>query len=378
MLLRHIFPCLLVLTTAQCGNVNFPANSSQPVAWNISVLPSFIHDVRKRVELFQPASEFEDDSIADWEEGLPRAMSASLKDYWLNDFDWFQFEDEINANFSHYALTVEAGLGYDHPVPLHFIHERSNNTDAIPILLIHGYPPTSLEWSKHFHVIVVDLPGYGFSPAPLAFAFDNLMRTLGYSRYGVMSTDQGWWSGMWMSYLVPDSLIGHYADFVSLQPTPADLERFSRDETTEHSAYFTVFAQTPRSIGEALGSTPLGLATYLFPNLRKVNGGYDITNRWMTYHTIMLLFEEAWTSIRSYKLTSSADSNNFGYTSVPTGVSRWSWKGGPEPEFDNFPMVLERHVNLTHLTDFAYGGHFPAETRPAEWLRDIRQFFGSL
>lgn len=401
MLLLYTFLPFLSWAHAKCGNVNFPNDTSQPVAWNISVSPSFIDGVRKRVELFQPASEFEDDSNANWEEGLPRAVSMGLKDYWLNDFDWFRFEDEINTNFSHFALTVEAGLGYDRPVALHFIHERSDNTDAIPILLIHGYPSTSLEWSKvikplaspenpddqHFHVVAVDLPGYGFSPAPvlstlgpkqLAFAFDNLMRTLGYSRYGVMSTDQGWWIGMWMSYLIPDSLIGHYADFVNIAPTPDDLERFSRNETTQeencfiaaatafanrHSAYFTVFAQTPRAIGEALGSTPLGLATYLLPSLRKVSGGYEISNHRMTYHTIMLLFGEAWSSIRSYKLTSSVslvcmsifsitdtnlrdptflqiDSNNFGFTSVPTGVSRWSWEGGPEPELDNFPMVV--------------------------------------
>ncbi|KAH7050014.1 Alpha/Beta hydrolase protein [Macrophomina phaseolina] len=407
----YLFLSLLALASAKRPN---------PVAWNVSISPEFIHGIMKKAQLFQPATDFEDDSNADWDEGLPNAVSSALKEYWVNEYDWFKLQDEINANYSHYALSVQAGDGYDRPVPLHFVHERSNYTDAIPLLLIHGYPSTFLEWSKvikhlssptnpkdeHFHVVAVDLPGYGLSPAPvlstlgpkqLAIAFNNLMHTLGYSKYGVISTDQGWWSGMWMSYLVPESLIGHYSDFAALQPNTTDLERYARNETTQeenlhlaaseawtsrHTSYSALFVQSPRAIGEALADTPVGFSAYLLYLLRKINGGYEISFDYIINHTIMMLLPEAWSGMRSYKLTFSEDSNTFGYTTVPTGLSRWSWAGGPYPELDNFPMVprtwLERHVNLTHLSTFDYGGHFPAETRPETWLRDVQQFFGSL
>ncbi|UPK99664.1 hypothetical protein LCI18_010599 [Fusarium solani-melongenae] len=286
----------------------------------------------KKALLFQLATDFEGHSNANWDEGLPHAVSLALKEYRLNEYDWFQLQDELNANYSHYALSVQAGDGYDCPVPLHFVHERSNRADAIPFLLIHGYPSTFLEWSKvmkplvspknpkdqHFHVVAVDLPGFGLSPAPvlstlgpkqLAIAFDNLMRTLGYSKYGVISTDQGWWSGMWISYLVPESLIGHYSDFAFLQPNTTDLDRYARNETTQeenlyiaaaetfadrHTSYSATFVQSPRAIGEALADTPVGFSSVLLYLLRKFNGGYELSFDYIISHAIMMLLPEAW------------------------------------------------------------------------------------
>jgi len=221
-----LFPALLALTNAnptldkKTPNLNFPVDTTKIVKWNIEVNPRFIEKLHQKAKTFEPSTQFEDPGYnQDWGEGLPRNVAQSLKDYWVRDFDWYKFQDEINANFSHYALSVKAGEGYDAPLPLHFVHERSKRKDAIPIILIHGYPSTFLEWSQvikplaapksikdpAFHVVAISLPGYGFSPAPVlpnlgpkqvAIAFDNLMKAIGYKKYGVMSTDQGWWPGM--------------------------------------------------------------------------------------------------------------------------------------------------------------------------------------
>ncbi|SCO80802.1 related to epoxide hydrolase [Fusarium oxysporum] len=413
----HLLSALVALASAKPSftkgrNLNFPADTTKLVKWNIEVNPEFIEKLERKAKLFEPASEFEDKSSnANWEEGLPRSVSKALRDFWVNDYDWFKYQKEINANYSHYALSVKAGEGYEPHVPLHFVHERSQRKDAIPLLLIHGYPSTHLEWSKvikpltspksrkdpAFHVISVDLPGYGFSPAPvlptlgpkqLAIAFDNLMKDIGYPKYAVMSQDQGWWPGMWMTYLIPDNIIGHYCDFAAISPNATDLERYARGEATEdearyieagqawsqnHTSYSQLFVQSPRIAGELFADSPVGFAGYLWYLMRKVNGGYEITPEWVISRTIPMMIQEAWTS---------ADSNAFPYTQVPTGVSRWSWAGNPFPEIDNNPMVpknfLERHVNLVHFTTYDKGGHFPAEARPDAWLNDIRQFFSKL
>jgi pimeloyl-ACP methyl ester carboxylesterase len=132
----------------------------------------------------------------------------------------------MNEQFAHYATTVPGNGEYSAPIPLHFVHERSDDEAATPLLLIHGWASTHLEWSriikplaqqgsKAFHVVAVDLPGFGFSPAArqpglgareMGRAFDALMRQLGHDKYGLVTTDLGWLIGMWMVEDVRDSI----------------------------------------------------------------------------------------------------------------------------------------------------------------------------
>ncbi|KAG5747149.1 hypothetical protein H9Q69_013713 [Fusarium xylarioides] len=144
----HLLPALVALasskpTPTKRPNLNFPADTTKLVRWNIEVNPEFIKKLERKAKLFEPASGFEDNSSnANWQEGLPRSESAALRDFWVNDFDWFKYQKEINANYTHYALSVQAGESYEPPVPLNFVHELSQRKDAIPLLLIHGYPST--------------------------------------------------------------------------------------------------------------------------------------------------------------------------------------------------------------------------------------------
>jgi pimeloyl-ACP methyl ester carboxylesterase len=231
----HALLALPLLANA-AADYKFPSNTSQPVPFNISVKHALIDEARIKARLYRPSLDLKDDTNKDWLEGPPRAEMTALAAHWAENYDWFKTQDEINTNFSHYALTVPAGPKYNHSVPLHFVHQRSSKDGAVPILLLHGWPSSHLEWSQvigplvapkdpldqHFHVVAPDLPGYGFSPAPaysgmgpteMGFAFDNLMHALGYDKYGIVTTDLGWLVGMWMADIVPDSLIGHMTDF---------------------------------------------------------------------------------------------------------------------------------------------------------------------
>ena len=171
-----------------------------------------------------------------WEDGPPTDLINDYARYWKSDYDWFSTQSRLNNNYSHYATIVPGSKNYTHPIHLHFIHEVSEASNAIPLVLIHGWPSTFLEWQHvihplahpsnssdpSFHVVAVDLPGYGFSPAPeftglgpreMGDAVDTLMQQLGYAQYGIQTTDLGWWVGMWMMQDHADSLIGHGTDF---------------------------------------------------------------------------------------------------------------------------------------------------------------------
>lgn len=142
---------------------------------------------------------------------LKRYLSELLK-YWKNSFNWRNIESKLNQ-FNHFIAKID-------DIDLHFIHERSINENAIPILLIHGWPSTFYEFQKvipllvnaedfggtvnqSFHVIVPSLPGYGFSSYPkdaavnvtrIADIFIKLMSKLGYKEYIVQGGD-------WVLYL---------------------------------------------------------------------------------------------------------------------------------------------------------------------------------
>ena len=335
---------LLLLATplVNAEIIKIPSSTSQPIAFNISVDPAFINETKVKAGLYRPSKDLDDDSNVNWLEGPPRENMTALATYWVEHYDWFKTEKEINANYSHYAVTIPPpnSSEYKHEVPLHFVHERSSSSDdAIPILLLHGWPSTHLEWSKvikpltspadptaqHFHVVAPDLPGFGFSPAPtytglgprqMGMVFDSLMHGLGYQQYGVVSTDLGWWVGMWMADVASDSLIGHFSDFFIVQPNVTDLERLAQNKTTaeenayissfqswfgEHSAYSTVQTQSPLAIGQAMSDTPVGFAGWIWHLMHAVSDGYAYSFDELITSAMMLWIQGTWGNLRAYR-----------------------------------------------------------------------------
>lgn len=125
----------------------------------------------------------------DWAYGIPTHVVKDLVDYWQKDYDWNKQEAELNTHPHFKALVND--------IDLHFIHVPSTSPDAIPLLLIHGWPGSYFEFHKliphlsEFHVVVPSLPGYGFSSAPkirgfgithMAKTLDMLMKGLGWVR----------------------------------------------------------------------------------------------------------------------------------------------------------------------------------------------------
>ncbi|CAH0000677.1 unnamed protein product [Clonostachys byssicola] len=407
-----------LLGEARSLNFDFPYNATTPVPFTISVDKQFIEETQHKAKLYRPSPDLKDDSNAEWIEGPPRETMVTLAKDWVESYDWFEVQDEINSNFSHFAVTVDGPEDWSHPVPLHFVHERSDDPDAIPLLLLHGWPSSHLEWSKvikplssgngssnvTFHVVAPDLPGYGFSPAPeyaglspsrMGIAFDKLMKTLGYEKYGVASTDVGWMVGMWMAHDVSESFIGHFTDFFLMQPNSTDLERYAQNQTTEEesafissittwfgtrSSYATVHSQAPLAIGQAMSDTPVGFAGWILQLMHPISGAYVYSSTEVITDALMLWIQGVWGGLRSYKECFDPKAQAFPVTTVPTALTQW---GGPTTTgIENFNFLprdwAERWVNVVYMSRHDAGGHFPAVSEPDAWVREVRNFFGGL
>ena len=225
---KYLLPLFLYSITL-AGFMPTPALTSDvsPKSFKLSLDQSFVDMTRKKVLDFRATQSFSEE----WtREGPPTEKIRAIQDYWINSYDWKTVENDINDRFHHFTTTVPGSGNYTASLDIHFLHERSPDSRAIPLLLIHGWPSSSLEWSKvikplqeSYHVVTPDLPGFGFSAAPtgpglgpreISQALHALMQQLGYERYGIVTTDLGWFTGMWMVADVEDSIIGHWSDFL--------------------------------------------------------------------------------------------------------------------------------------------------------------------
>ena len=183
----------------------------------------------------------EQETVGDWDQGVPLAYAQELAAYWREHYDWRKVEARLNGH-PNFLATID---GLD----IHFLHIRSDNPDARPLVLTHGWPGSILEFldvieplSADYHLVIPSLPGYGFSGKPteakwsvehIAAAWNALMLALGYDRYFAQGGDWG--------SAVTCAIGGHHADhcagihvnMIVGQPDPATMT----DLTDEEKAY---------------------------------------------------------------------------------------------------------------------------------------------
>lgn len=381
-------------------NFPYPVDAASAVPFTIAVETSFIDETVAKAASYRPSIDLLDDSNADWLEGPPRANMTDLTEYWTNKYDWDTQQSYINENLSHFFITVPETPNWPHSVPLHFIHSLADDDDALPLLLLHGWPSTSWMWKnvvqplatpvddslERYHIVAPDLPGFGFSPAPgyagldpiaLAGVLDAFMSQLGYSKYGIISTDLGWWIAMRMAETLPEGRIaGHFCDFFLSAPNATDLERYKNNQTTEaetrlidssqawfnkHTGYQYAQTQQPLALGQALADSPVGFAGWIWRMIYSISDGYSYTFDELITQTLLLFIQGTWGNQRYYKnffAVSSRVSPNYSLsfstanmgsqhgamdfvrTEVPTAMSQWGLAGGPYPELANFNYIV--------------------------------------
>jgi pimeloyl-ACP methyl ester carboxylesterase len=372
-------------------------------AFRIHVDDSVLSDLRSRLAQTRFPDQIE---ATGWEYGTPVDYVRELVEYWRDKYDWRAQEARLNQ-FPHFRTRIDGQS-------IHFIHARSAHADAFPLLLMHGWPGSIVEFldviprltqpeahgggaADAFHVIAPSLPGYAFSEPTrtrgwevrrIARAFIELMRRLGYARYGAQGGDWGAQIATRIGPLDPEHCVAIHTNMPIAGPPGAPgalgdedkadlaaMERFQREE----SGYAGEQGTKPQTLGVALNDSPAGLLAWIVEKFRSWSdcGGHPESvftrDQLITNAMLYWVTQTITSSVRLYWETRRGGMWNEvpPYVAAPTGVARY-----PKEEILRFPRAwVERHYNVTHWAVMPRGGHFAAMEQPELFALDLRNFF---
>jgi microsomal epoxide hydrolase len=344
-----------------------------------------------------------------WTSGIDLAWLRGLLAYWKDGFDWRAVEARLNA-WPH--RFVEAG-----PLRVHALEARSRHADALPLLMIHGWPGSVLEFldvlgpltdpvahggdaRDAFHVIAPSIPGYGLSEAPREEGFDikavgetmaAVMHALGYERYGVQGGDWGAIAAPYAAVFDPRACIGIHLNMVLVPRPPGGgpeltpREKAAIDAARLYmqtgTAYQRVQGLEPGLIGIALDDSPAALCAWIVSKMRAWSDcGGDVESRFtrdeiLANVTWYWLTRSAASSVRLYheSIKSGRFRGNDSRVETPTGCAIF-----PREIFCPPRSWVERIYNVTRWTEMKSGGHFAAMEEPQALVDDVRAFFRPL
>jgi epoxide hydrolase len=370
--------------------------------FRIDVPQSDLDDLRDRLRRTRLP---EESPRAAWDQGVPRSYLAELLEYWADGYDWREWEARLNA-VPQFTTTIDGQR-------IHFLHLRSAEPDAIPLVLTHGWPGSVAEFlevigpladpaayggdpADAFHVVVPSLPGYGFSgPATepgwnirrIARAWAALMDRLGYARYAVQGGD--WGSAVSRDLGVVDAghVLGVHLNFLLTFPTgrPGELDGLTEAERgrlarLDHflgdmSGYMKIQSTRPQTLAYGLADSPAGQLAWIVEKFKEWTDAARVPedavdrDHLLTNVMIYWLTNTAASSARLYY--EFAHSGGRGETSTtPTGIAVF-----PAEIASPVRALAERSDNIVHWSEFERGGHFAAMEQPEALVGDIRAFF---
>lgn len=298
--------CCLILVLGEMARTTRAENKEESETispWRLSIPESQIEDLKNRLEQSRMPKEEED--AKEGGNGVPNAFMNKMRTYWLEKYDWKVREKEINERLVSQYMTIIEGE------KMHFVHVKSKNESATPLLVLHGWPGSVLECAsllphltESFHVICPSLPGYFYSEAPLrkgkgdtsaiANRISKLVHRLGYKYYMVHGGDWGAEIARWLGindeecvgvnfsmviaplpFSSPFSSLWHFFSSIKLffqliAPsfffTPRELANIARIQKYSlfGSAYLIQHSTAPQTVSFAYSDSPLGLAAYLW------------------------------------------------------------------------------------------------------------------
>jgi pimeloyl-ACP methyl ester carboxylesterase len=336
-----------------------------------------------------------------WTRGIPLGYLRELAVYWHARYDWRAAETRLNSH-PQFVTEIDGQR-------IHFLHVRSGHPRAKPLLISHGFPSSVAEFlylieplvnpaaGQAFHVIAPSLPGYVFS-TPLsatgwamgrtAHAWIELMRRLGYERYGVHGGDVGAGVSGMVAGLDGEHVIGMHVvtDPLTAAATatflpgmagrldendPVDkliLERMDAF-TKDGSGYLSIQNSRPQTIGYGLADSPLLQLAWI---AEKVREWTDLpVDRDQLLTTVSLYWYTGSGATAAHTLYEQAHSSDWGAPPVvPQGFAVF---GADETVRKLVPAPAG-----AHWTEFPRGRHFPAMEAPAQLAADLQAFFGPL
>jgi pimeloyl-ACP methyl ester carboxylesterase len=372
-------------------------------------------DLRRRVKATRLP---EKEPVADMSQGVPLDTIEKLARYWANEYDWRKVEAKLNAVPK--FITEIDGLD------IHFIHARSKHENALPIIVTHGWPGSIVEQLKiiepltnptahggtasdAFHVVIPDMPGYGYSGKPtstgwgpdrIARAWAVLMSRLGYTRYVAQGGDWGAVVTDLMAVQAPPGLIGMHTNFAGTvppeidkaaqigAPAPAGLsaeERIAYDGlvfTYKNVQYAFYMASRPQTL-YAIADSPVGLAAWMLDHdprsLEMIARSFDGVSEGLTPDDVLDNCTYIWLTNTGVSGGRLYRENTFNYFSpkgvnIPVAVSVFPDELYRAPR----SWAEKAYPKLIHFNKVAKGGHFAAWEQPKLFTEELRAGFKSL
>ena len=346
-----------------------------------------------------------------WQRGVPVDYLRQLADYWAHGFDWRAQEAELNS-YPQFRTQIDGQT-------VHFLHVESPEPTARPLILLHGWPGSVVEFldiigplsdprahgldtAQAYHLVIPSLVGFGFS-TPLsgagwtvnriAASFTELMTALGYDRFCVQGGDYGSVIGPAMGSLVPDRVVGVHINGPAFGHMPgrgvtddelASLTELERDRLTrarewsaEKAGYFRIQGSRPQTLSYGLTDSPAGQLAWIVEKFKEWTDSAKALpddavdrDRLLANVSVYWFTGTAGSSANLYYETTHAHTL-LTPSDVPTGVAVFA-----------ADLAIRRYGekwhNIVHWSDFDSGGHFAAMETPQLLVDDIRSFFATV
>lgn len=367
--------------------------------FRIDIPEQQLEDLRARLALTRlPEKETPDD----WSQGVPLAYMREILDYWRNDYDWRRAEAKLNE-FDGFLTEID---GLD----IHFLHVRSPEPNALPLIMTHGWPGSVCEFlevigpladpASHggdpadaFHVVCPTLPGYGFSGKPaapgwgvekIADAWAELMKRLGYDSYVAQGGDWGSAVTTAIGIRDPDHCRAIHVNMVSARPDPIDddlseLEKRGLAGMKHYqdwdSGYSKQQSTRPQTLGYGLVDSPIGQAAWIMEKFwawTDCDGHPEnALSRDKMLDDVMMYWLTASGASSARLYWESFGSFSAGDVQTPAGCSIF-----PKEIFVCSRRWAEnRYRNIIYWNELDRGGHFAAFEQPALFVDELRNCF---
>jgi pimeloyl-ACP methyl ester carboxylesterase len=370
--------------------------------FRIEVPEADLNDLRNRLARTRWPDELPN---AGWDYGVPLGAVKELAEYWRTGYDWRAQEARLNA-FPQFRTTIDGAN-------VHFMHVRSPEAGALPLILTHGWPGSIAEYldviepltdprahggdpADAFDVVVPSIPGYGFSgpttdtewdATRMARAWDELMGRLGYQRYASHGGDIGALISRELGILKLPGLVGVHVLQIFAFPAgePGEMDDLSDDDREalaiakafqDRAGYQHIQQTRPQTLAYALTDSPVGQLAWnseLFLGFDGEGAAVVDRDRFLTH---VMLFWLTATPGSAARVCYEGARTGAGYrdppNTIPTGVAVF------QNDFHSIRRFAERANNVVHWSVFDRGGHFAAADAPDLLVDDIRTFFRPL
>jgi len=382
--------------------------------FTIDVPEEQLEDLRNRIN----ATKWPDREV-DPSQGVQLETIQALASYWATDYDWRKFEERFAA-LPHFITKIDG-------VDIHFIHVRSEHEDALPLIVTHGWPGSTIEQLKiidpltnptehgasaadAFHLVIPSLPGHGFSGKPtetgwdpirIARAWVVLMKRLGYTEFVAQGGDWGNAVTEQLALLKPPGLLGIHTNMPATvppdvskalasggsEPSGLSAEEKKAYEILKHFfatgvGYASEMANRPQTL-YGIADSPIGLAAWMIDHDVR---SYELIARAFAGQPGGLSRDDVLDNVTHYWLTNSGISSARLYweshlaffdvkgVEIPVGVTVFPDELYPAPR----SWAEQAYPKLIHYNQVDEGGHFAAWEQPQAFSEEIRATFSSL